>query len=762
MPFDDNTRSRLQTFVGAARDLLAEEFAWQLQQTYGMDPVSGEVAALDRLGDPDDQRLEIARILREIMQHYLGALASPSGQDRHLVLDRIVREQAFTVLNRLAALRLMEARGILLESVARGYQSTAFQLYQRVAGSALGETGDAYRVFLFSLFDMFADDLPALFDRHSPFGRLFPRESTFLRLLDLLNAADLEPLWGEDETIGWIYQYFNSTEERRRMRKASGAPRNSREVAVRNQFFTPRYVVEFLVDNTLARQWIDMSAGRSALADQCRFLVRRADEVFLGRMSEEPEDPSARIAQALIAKDYDRLPKFDDSESGIQAMIEFAHCVDAYQRFPDPADARGSYFDRLRPLLHEQRFGAATTQELWDGLFLECRADRFGGDGKIYREPWFRATCEEILRRSKEPKSATVINRYRPMRDPRALKLLDPACGSMHFGLYAFDVFLQIYREAWAWEAEDGPNVAYRSADTSPGLPPLHEAYPNEDAFLRDLPRLILEHNIFGVEIDPRAAQIASLALWLRAQRAWHEAGVRREARPAVGRGHVIAAVAPPAEADLRRELMAGMDAPDAELFERTLFLLKGLPELGVLLRAEREVPALVREVFGSHGSMFRREDERQWADAEARLRDALLSFAHAAAGSYRNRLFAEDALEGLRLIDLVGKTFDAVVMNPPFGALSKGVKVELENTYPRSRNDLLAIFVERGIDLLRERGRLGAITSRTCFFLSRFKVWREDVLMKLSPPVVVADLGRGVMDEAMVEAAAYIMEVGR
>ena len=293
MPFDDSTRGRLQTFVGAARDLLAEEFSWQLQQTYGMDPESGEVAALDRLGDLDDQRLETARILREIMEHYLGALANPSAQDRHLVLDRIVREQAFTVLNRLAALRLMEARGILLESVARGYQSTAFQLYQRVAGTALGETGDAYRVFLFSLFDMFADDLPALFDRHSPFGRLFPRESTFLRLLDLLNAADLEPLWGEDETIGWIYQYFNSTEERRRMRKESGAPRNSRELAVRNQFFTPRYVVEFLVDNTLARQWIDMSAGRSALADQCRFLVRRKDEVFLGRMSEEPDDPSA-------------------------------------------------------------------------------------------------------------------------------------------------------------------------------------------------------------------------------------------------------------------------------------------------------------------------------------------------------------------------------------------------------------------------------------------------------------------------------------
>jgi hypothetical protein len=756
MPFDDSTRSRLQTFVGVARDALTEEFAWQLQQTYGMDPVSGEVAALDRLGDLDDQRLETARILREIMQHYLGALANPSAQDRHHALDRIVREQAFTVLNRLAALRLMEARGILLESIARGYQSTAFQLYQRVAGSALGETGDAYRVFLFSLFDVFADDLPSLFDRHSPFGRLFPRESTFLRLLDLLNAADLEPLWGEDETIGWVYQYFNSTDERRRMRKESGAPRNSRELAVRNQFFTPRYVVEFLVDNTLARQWIDMSAGRSALADQCRFLVRRPDEVFLGRMSEDPDDPSASIAQALIAKDYDRVPKFDHSENGIQAMIEFAHCVDAYQRFPD---TWGDYFQRLRPLLHEQRFGETTTQELWDGLFLECRADRHGGTGEIYQESWFRAACEEILRRLKVPKSTTVLNRYRPTRDPRTLKLLDPACGSMHFGLYAFDVFLQMYREAWAWEAENWPDASHRAADTPPGLLPLREVYPDENAFLRDLPRLILEHNIFGVEIDPRAAQIASLALWLRAQRAWHETEVRREARPAVGLGHVIAAVAPPAEADLRRDLMAGMDALDAELFERTLFLLNGLPELGVLLRAEHKVPALVRQVFGSHGAIFLEDDERQWEKAEIRLREALRDFAHTVTASYRNRLFAEDALEGLRLIDLVGVTFDSVVMNPPFGALGQSVKAELGKDYPKSKNDLLAIFVERGIELLRPGGRLGAITSRSCFFLSSFQEWRQELLLSIAPPELVADLGYGVMDEAMVEAAAYVLE---
>ena len=55
--------------------------------------------------------------------------------------------------------------------------------------------------------------------------------------------------------------------------------------------------------------------------------------------------------------------------------------------------------------------------------------------------------------------------------------------------------------------------------------------------------------------------------------------------------------------------------------------------------------------------------------------------------------------------------------------------------------------------------GRLGAITSRTCFFLSSFQVWREEVVLGNSKPEVMADFGLGVMDDAMVEAAAYVLE---
>lgn len=626
MAFDQATRNRLQRFVTDARRILEEEFTRQLQNDYGMDPASGNVTPIENLRHINDQQRETARIMRDTLAHYC---ASP-GTDARSALDRIVREQAFTVLNRLAALRMAEARGLLIESVGNGYQAKGFQLYARLAGAGLGETGDAYRVYLQCVFDELSQDLPGLFDRYSSQGRLFPREVALIQVLGQINHGEIDPLWAEDETIGWIYQYFNSKEERKAMRDASQAPRNSRELAVRNQFFTPRYVVEFLVDNTLGRLWFNWTGGQTALRDRCQYLLVKPDEQ------------------------------------------------------PDAAAS---------------------------------------------------------------------------LRDPRTIKLLDPACGSMHFGLYAFDLFQEIYREAWDWEQAHGPGALDRETGGSPDLKALADTYADNDTFARDVPRLIIEHNIYGVDIDPRAAQIASLALWLRAQRAWHEAGVKAKDRPQVGRGHVVAAVAPPAEVDLRKQFMEKLDPLDAELFEQTLFMLKGLPELGVLLQVEKELPALIRKVFGEHGNLFRAEDMVQWQRAEERLSEALTDYARAARSTYQGRLFADDALQGLRMIDHCREVFDVVVMNPPFGALATGTKLQMAKSYPNSKNDLLAIFVERGIQLMRNGARIGAITSRTCFFLSSFRKWREEVVLNRTTFEEMADLGLGVMDDALVEAAAYVME---
>ncbi len=626
MAFDQATRNRLQRFVNDARKVLEEEFTRQLQLDYGLDPKSGTITPIENLRHLNDEQRETARILRDTLDHYCAGGNATALEG----LDRIVREQAFTILNRLAALRMAEARGLLIESVGNGYLAKGFQLYARLIGTGLGETGEAYATYLQSVFDELALDLPGLFGRYAPQGRLFPREPVLLQILNLINHGEIEPLWAEDETIGWIYQYFNSKEERKAMRDASQAPRNSRELAVRNQFFTPRYVVEFLVDNTLGQLWFSWTGGQTDLRDRCQYLLVKPDEK------------------------------------------------------PEP------------------------------------------------------------LKR---------------LRDPRTIKLLDPACGSMHFGLYAFDLFLEIYREAWEWERANGPGSLDHETGESGNLKPLSQTYADQAAYLHDVPRLIIERNIYGVDIDPRAAQIASLALWLRAQRAWHDDGVKAKDRPRIGSGQVVAAIAPPAEVELRKSFMKELDPLDAELFEQTLFMLKGLPELGVLLQVEKELPALIRKVFGEHGPMFSETDAAQWQKAESRLRHGLTDYARAARSSYQGRLFAEDALQGLRIIDHCRELFDVVVMNPPFGSLASGTKAQLANAYPTSKHDLLTIFVERGITILRYSGRIGAITSRTCLFLSRYQHWRERILLEQAHPKTMVDLGHGVMDDAMVEAAAYVLE---
>ncbi|MFX1695868.1 BREX-1 system adenine-specific DNA-methyltransferase PglX [Paraburkholderia sp. A1RO-1] len=623
MAFDQATRNRLQRFVNDARRVLEEEFTRQLQNDYGMDPNAGTVAELASLRHINDAQRETARILRDTLAHYTASADMNAIQG----LDRIVREQAFTVLNRLAALRMAEARGLLVESVGNAFQAKGFQLYARLAGTGLGETGDAYRVYLFSVFDELAQDLPGLFDRYSPQGRLFPRETALLQVLNLINDADIAPLWSEDESIGWIYQYFNSKEERKAMRDASQAPRNSRELAVRNQFFTPRYVVEFLADNTLGRLWFNATGGETHLRERCQYLLVKPDET---------------------------------------------------------------------------------------------------------------------------PQGATKL------RDPRTLKLLDPACGSMHFGLYAFDLFTEIYREGWAWEQQHGPGSLDVSTQPQTTLRPLSHAYEDETAFLRDVPRLIIEHNIYGVDIDPRAAQIASLALWLRAQRAWHDAGVKAKDRPLIGRGHVVAAIAPPAERELRQQFAGSLDKRDAELFEKTLQLLKGLPELGVLLQVERELPHLIRQVYVGKGTgLFAAQEQENWQQAEARLRDALTEFSQAAKSTYQGRLFAQDALQGLRLIDLCREVFDVVVMNPPFGLPASETKAYLTDAYPDTWKDIYAAFIERAMQLLNSKGMLGAITPSMWQYSRQLRSLRKS-LIDIGSPRLLIEVGNGVMDDAAVEASIW------
>jgi hypothetical protein len=92
MAFDDKTRNRLQKLVSDCRGLLSAEFAIQVQQTYGLDPNSGELTPLDRLAHLSDRERHTAQLLRDTLAHYLAG-EDDDKANRIAAIDRIIREQ---------------------------------------------------------------------------------------------------------------------------------------------------------------------------------------------------------------------------------------------------------------------------------------------------------------------------------------------------------------------------------------------------------------------------------------------------------------------------------------------------------------------------------------------------------------------------------------------------------------------------------------------------------------------------------------------
>ena len=124
--------------------------------------------------------------------------------------------------------------------------------------------------------------------------------------------------------------------------------------------------------------------------------------------------------------------------------------------------------------------------------------------------------------------------------------------------------------------------------------------------------------------------------------------------------------------------------------------------------------------IYGAAGGLFKEDEESRWASVAEHLRTALEDFVAQATDdqSLHRQLFAGDAAQCLGFIDLCSQRYDVILMNPPFGAFSQGLRDWVKDEYPRTKNDIYAAFVERGIELLHKRSHLGAITSRTGFFL--------------------------------------------
>ncbi|MGH9427538.1 MAG: DNA methyltransferase, partial [Terriglobia bacterium] len=585
-------RNKLRNVVTQCRKLLEEAVSHELQGRFGIhtslkkDEVTIEDEA--RMMNLTDEEQAYRKDLIDHYEHIQAFGSKPKD-----AFAQLIREIAFTHLNRLCAYKMMEARDVYVggqkfrEAVSRGVNSNGVKFYlaDHPDDERLFNTGHqdvAYRHFLDWLGGLLSEEIGILFNPDNPANRLYPPQRVLDGVLAFINDEELATIWSQDETIGWVYQYFTPKELRDAARDpkqgGSPAPRNSYELAFRNQFFTPRYVVEFLTDNTLGRIWYEMRRGDTKLKDQCRYMVRRPDEIFLSEGQQPPKD----------------------------------------------------------------------SDENRDDL-----------------------SQEELL---KQP----VYIPHRPKKDPRELKILDPACGSGHFLLYCFDLLLTIYEEA------------YGDSDLGPAL---QSDYPTLEDLKNAIPGLILKHNLHGIDIDLRCAQIAALALWLRCQRTYQEMGLR-ETRPKITRSNIVCAEPMPGEHAMLKEFVAQLEPKIlGQLVEVVFDKMKLAGEAGSLLKIEEEIRdavatakrqwlagpvAIQLSLFGENQPKVHQQifdfsgisDNQFFEQAEAKVVDALKIYAEKTYNGQglQKRLFAEDAVRGFAFVDICRKRFDTVLMNPPFG----------------------------------------------------------------------------------------------
>ena len=242
---------------------------------------------------------------------------------------------------------------------------------------------------------------------------------------------------------------------------------------------------------------------------------------------------------------------------------------------------------------------------------------------------------------------------------PEDISLCDPACGSGHILVYAFELLVKMYLE--------------------------------RDYRMRDIPGLILSKNLHGMEIDPRAAQIAGLALAMCA---------REMDRRFFGRG-VQADVAV-----LESVVLEEDDIPQGAALAKKKDLvdaLAHLDEIGSLLVPSEGDLAALHEAIELTGT------------------DGLFD------GTSKNKLEC-----ALKACEALARRHDCVVANPPYmGSSSFGPFMSkwVKKNYPDVKSDLCTCFIERGFNLAGDRGYAAMITMQSWMFLGSFEKMRSSLI---------------------------------
>ena len=289
------------------------------------------------------------------------------------------------------------------------------------------------------------------------------------------------------------------------------------------------------------------------------------------------------------------------------------------------------------------------------------------------------------------------------MRHPKKLeeiKLIDPACGSGNFLIYAFSLFYDLYLN----------QIDQYDAEYS----------------RRDIPKLIVEKNLYGVDLDERAVQLTQIALFIKAM----QLKGRRGAMPAYT--HVVSThFELPEYSNVKDAFISGSDWNEAQ--QKTIHSiwedLRAAYKFGSLIRVEEQLDALLPV---DSSDMFANQWKADMFDFKHQMITTLRNQVHQWTGEGSNEYSLAKANDAITFLDILSTKFDVAVANPPYTD-SADFGVELKEfvgaNYSKPlkfNSNLYACFIKRCCELAGDDGKVGMIHPHTFMFIKTFEDVRK------------------------------------
>lgn len=615
------------------------------------------IAKVDKAGLAEAQQERRRRLESWLQEQVRADLAKKKVKDpekaiaesRQRHLQEVIQLAGATLLNRLVVIKHLEAQGVIKPAVVTGgWNSPGYREFREFAPELCKDETEGYGFLLKLLFDELALEMPGLFGKVG-LTELVPIPASTLReVVESLDQPNLASAWLDDTTLGWVYQYWNDPAREALDAKLNGGGKvEPHEIASKTQMFTERYMVEWLLQNSLGQQWLAI----------CELNGWEPEVIANGTLD--------RLAERRSMWRQKR-------EAGEVAL-------DTLMPIESPEEERWKYWVE-QPELEDE------------GI----------------------------------PESI------------RSLKILDPACGSGHFLVIAFDLLFAFYQEEAQHRGEDWSD--------------------------REIAEWILERNLHGVDLDPRAVQIAAAALVLKAKRVAPQASPKVLNLVAANLNLASLPEDDEARQDLRRQVAAATGIPES-LTDGIVQSISGADVWGSLLQVDRAISKVIEEAVQGNVLTVAMGGVPESAPTAEEVKSIVLAKLEefltrcTRSDDLGLRLRGEQLAAGVRFIRLIRKDgYDLVVGNPPYQGASKMVDDSyLKTHYPRGKADLYAAFLERGLQLAKPGGLSALLTMRNWIFISQYSKVREYLIDRYDLRSL-GDFDRGAFDEVPNEILAVVL----